>query len=61
VAKLTKGNIYNVLCRPFHQNAPWRRLIYLGYDRTTGKHKFSSRITVSPSRLWKRVRRTSQS
>jgi hypothetical protein len=56
VAKLKMGNIYNVLCRPFHQNAPWRRLTYLGYDRRTGKHKFDSRITVSPSRLWKRVR-----
>ena len=56
MAKLKKGRFYYVLCRPFHRNAAWRRLIYLGYNRTNGKHEFESRITVSPSRLWKRVR-----
>lgn len=59
MAKLKKGEFYHVLCRPFDRPRAWRQLIYRGYNRTTGRHKFEpGRITVSPKKLRQRVRQT---
>ena len=59
MAKLKKGKFYHVLCRPFDRPGAWRRLIYRGYNRTSGRHKFEpGGITVSPKKLRQRVHQT---